>query len=59
MKPTRRTIFAISALLTSRAVRFLPERPASGEVLMPTVTEMDGSSTVISGGESPISELPM
>ena len=35
--------------LTSRAVRFLPDLPASGEVLMPMVIEMDGSSTVISG----------
>ena len=35
--------------LTSRAVRFLPDLPASGEVLMPIVIEMDGSSTVING----------
>ena len=34
---------------TSRAVRFLPDWPASGEVLMPMVIEIDGSSTWISG----------
>ena len=34
---------------TWRAVSLEPSRPASGEVLMPTVTESDGSSTVMTG----------
>ena len=43
------TSSASSRAFSSRAVRFLPARPASGEVLMPMVIEIDGSSTVISG----------
>ena len=38
-----------SRAFTSRAVRCLPDLPASGEVLMPMVMEIDGSSTWISG----------
>ena len=38
-----------SRFFSSRAVRFLPDLPASGDVLMPIVIEIDGSSTVISG----------
>src|SRR3954453_4792387 len=38
-----------SRFLISRAVSFLPDRPEIGEVLMPMVIEIDGSSTV-SGG---------
>ena len=39
-----------SRSLTSRAVTLVPlTRPASGEVLVPMVIEMAGSSTVISG----------
>jgi hypothetical protein len=38
-----------SRFLIRRAVSFLPDRPASGAVLIPMVIEIDGSSTV-SGG---------
>jgi hypothetical protein len=34
---------------TWRAVSLSPSRPASGEVLMPTVTDSDGSSTRMTG----------
>src|SRR4029077_8755698 len=34
---------------TALAVTLAPSRPASGEVLIPTVIESDGSSTVITG----------
>ena len=34
---------------TWRAVSLVPSWPASGEVLMPTVTDREGSSTVITG----------
>ncbi len=34
---------------TWRAVTLSPSRPASGDVLMPIVTDSDGSSTVITG----------
>ena len=43
------TSSASSRLFTSRAVSFLPLSPASGEVLMPTVIEMLGSSMVMTG----------
>jgi hypothetical protein len=35
--------------MTCRAVSFLPDSPASGEVLMPIVIEIDGSSIVMTG----------
>jgi len=40
---------ASSRFLTNRAVNFFPTRPASGEVFMPIVIEILGSSTVING----------
>ncbi len=42
-------VSASRRVLTRRAVSLLPLRPANGEVLMPTVIEMLGSSTVITG----------
>ena len=50
---TRRETFPTSSerrrASTALAVTLSPSRPASGEVLMPTVIESDGSSTVITG----------
>ena len=43
------TSSASRRFFTNRAVNFLPSWPASGEVLIPIVIEMDGSSTVING----------
>ncbi len=43
------TSSASSRFFTSRAVSFLPDWPASGEVLMPIVIEIDGSSIVMTG----------
>ena len=44
--------------LTSRAVTLVPLlRPASGDVLMPTVIEMAGSSTVMSGSGDRVVEV--
>ena len=38
-----------SRALTWRAVSFLPSCPASGEVLMPMITDSDGSSIAVTG----------
>ena len=43
------TSSASSRSFTWLAVRRVPSLPASGEVLMPTVTASDGSSTVVTG----------
>ncbi len=43
------TSSASSRSRTWRAVSLLPSWPASGEVLIPTTIESDGSSTVITG----------
>ena len=43
------TSSASRRFFTRRAVNFLPTRPASGDVLIPIVIEILGSSTVING----------
>ena len=43
------TVSASSRSLICREVSLPPSRPASGEVFWPTVTDSDGSSTVMTG----------